>query len=175
MKPASKLSVGDEVFDRHGHATTVTWCQVHQKEHRLLVDLHTNRSMLTVTGCHRVVLPDGGHIDAEHLNKSDVVATDSSGCEKLQRVTRRYGYLQVVELEFKDDATVPVYVPTILTKGAIPGSQSNEFKCKDEPMVDDSASADSTRVDGSLTQVGACFDSRDSAQCPAWPDTDDDF
>ena len=44
----------------------------------------------------------------------------SSGCEQLLKVTKRHANVQVVELEFEGDATVPVYVPTVRTKGRLP-------------------------------------------------------
>ena len=55
----------------------------------------------------------------------------------MQKVTKRHAHIQVVELEFDGDATVPVYVPTILTKGSDPASHNDDSgnsRCKEEPL-----------------------------------------
>ena len=111
---------------------------MHGKEKHLLVDLHTKESKLTVTGSHRVVVPGGGCPLAKDLNKDDeVMVANSSGCEPLLKVTKRNAYTKVVELEFDGDATRPVWVPTIITKGsAAPSFHENicNAQCKEEEV-----------------------------------------
>ena len=122
-------------MDYLGNEVDVTWSEKHKKMQRVVVDLFTKRCMLTVTGSHRIVAPDG-NIEAHNVKKGDeVLITGSSGCEKLQKVTKRYGYSPVVELEFRGDATMAVCVPTILTKGAnalTPTDQGAHTNCKEE-------------------------------------------
>lgn len=159
---ASKLAVGDQVLDRHGHATNVNWCQVYQKERCLLVDLHAKWSMLTVTSSHRVVLPDGRPIEAKQLKRNDSVATDSYGCEQLQKVTQRYATIQVVELEFDRDATIPAYLPTILTKGSAPGLNIDDGNSQ---VKQESTDGNYMDIDTPGTAVGYS----------EYPDTEDGF
>ena len=88
MLGASKLSVGDRVLDHKGQVVAVKWCQVHRKEQRIVVDLYTRQSMLTVTGSHRVVVPHGGPTEARELKKGDMVMVEAcSGCEQLLKVS----------------------------------------------------------------------------------------
>jgi hypothetical protein len=65
-----------------------------------------------------------------------MVAADSPGREQLRKVTQRHAIIQVVELEFARDATVPVYLPTILTKGStgLYSDESAKYKVKEESM-----------------------------------------
>lgn len=41
-------------------------------------------------------------------------------------MTKRYAYIQIVEFEFAEDAAIPGYMPTILTKGRVPASSDGE-------------------------------------------------
>lgn len=135
LKAASQLSVGDQILDSQGSPVFVKWKQLHGKEKRLLVDLYTKQSMLTVTGSHRVETPDRGTVQAKELKKSDLVLVAYLGVQDLQKVTKRNAHVQVVELEFDGDATVPVYVPTILTKGSaldVGNINSGDPECKEE-------------------------------------------
>lgn len=173
---ASKLSVGDKILDRHGNATKVKWCQVHEKKKRLLVDLYTKHSMLTVTGSHRIVVPPDGYMQAKDLKKGDLVAIDPSGCEQLQSITKRHATPRVVELEFEGDATVPVYLPTILTKGSLPVPYSdNHNQCKQEPPDDASMDIDTTQSEAGRILVHSTVGHSDSMESEEFPNTDDGF
>jgi len=132
---AINLSAGDLVVDFMGISRQIDWSRVFPKESRKVVDMCTKRSKLTVTASHRVALPTGAQIEANQLRKDDLVAVDSSGSERLQEVKKRYEWTKVVELGFEGDATVPVYVPTILTKGCLPGADTATLihLCKEEP------------------------------------------
>lgn len=180
MLAASKLSVGDRVLDHQGHVADIKWCQVHPKEKRLLVDLYTRQSMLTVTGSHRVVVQDGGLSEARELKKGDkVMVAASSGCEQLLKVTKRHANIQVVELEFDGDATVPVYVPTVLTKGTLPpmyNDNGGSSECKQEPMDGDSMHIDTTGMSAREPCPENDFeDVHAMAAAETWPDTDDGY
>lgn len=181
MVMASELSVGSKVLDYLGNEVDVTWSEKHKKMQRVVVDLFTKSCMLTVTGSHRIVAPDG-NIEAHNLKKGDeVLITGSSGCEKLQKVTKRYGYSPVVELEFRGDATMAVCVPTILTKGAnalTPTDQGAHTNCKEE--VPDESDA---LMHGSMNGAAGGNSHINEASTPMsmmdteekWPDTDDEF
>jgi len=59
------------------------------------------------------------------------------GTPRLLKVTKRIAYTQVVELEFDGDATVPVWVPNILTKGSAASSfddYTSNSQCKEEQV-----------------------------------------
>lgn len=166
---AADLSIGAHVLDHQHNVRTVMWCRKLPKKKRLLIDLHTDP--LTVTSSHRVVVP-GGVVQAKELNKHDEVVM-GNGCRQLVKVTKRHKCIEVMELEFAEDAIIEVHAPSILTMGSdpsLPIDQDGGIKCKEEddrPMGMDtmepasgSASADN-RTDGDASQN--------------WPDTDDDW
>merc|ERR1712039_710528 len=95
----------------------VTWCRKLSKAKRMLVDMHTKP--FTVTGSHRILVPGGGTIEAKELNKADEGLIGGE-CQQLLRVSKRTKIIEVMELEFEDDATVEVHAPSILTKGSDP-------------------------------------------------------
>lgn len=68
---ASKLSHGNTVLDHQGWAADVKWYQIHCKKKRLVVDLYTKDSMLTVTGTHRIVTLANGDVKAKELKAHD--------------------------------------------------------------------------------------------------------
>lgn len=176
---ASRLSIGDRVLDHLGHVIDIKWCRVHPKEQRLLVDLHARQSMLTVTGSHRVLLHGGGLREARELKKGDeVMVGASSGREPLLKVTKRHANMQVVELEFDRDATVPVYVPTVLTKGALPPSYidaGGSDRCKEEPMEGDSMQIGTIGLPAREPYPENDFeDFHAMGPAETWPDTDDE-
>lgn len=176
MIAASKLAIGVQLVDHQGQTTCVKWCQVYRKEKRLLVDLHTKESKLTVTGSHRVVVPGGECTQAKDLSKNDeVMVANSSGTEQLLKVTKRTACIQVVELEFDRDATVPVWVPTILTKGSVGASCSDypcSSHCKEEQVemeVDEMGGVERPCTDSGADSAGSTM------HTGSWPDTDDGF
>lgn len=172
---ASKLVVDDELLDHYNKITCVKWCRVYGKEKHLLVDLHTKGSKLTVTGSHRVVVPGGECTLAKDLSKGDeVMVANSSGCEPLLKVTKRTAYTQVVELEFDGDASMPVWVPAIITKGSIAPSfheYTRSAQCKEEKVDMD--------MDGMAVGEGnddhEVHSADSTVYAGTWPDTDDGF
>jgi len=50
------------------------------------------------------------------------LVANSIGCQELRTVSSRNAKVAVEELEFDRDATVPVWVPTILTQGSLPAA-----------------------------------------------------
>jgi len=134
---AADLAIDSKFIDYQGNAMEVTWCQKHPENQRLVVDLHTKSSMLTVTGSHRIPVPHGEVKEAKALMKNDEVWVPSSvgASEKLRKVTKRNAYCDGVELEFAEDAAIPVWVPPILTKGRDPSAvaaASGNTMCKEE-------------------------------------------
>ena len=74
-------------------------------------------------------------------------------------MTKRSAHVQFVELEFEGDATVPVYVPTILTKGSAldeGSANSGDLECKEELVEGNSMVGDTT---SGLAESGPCTDS----------------
>lgn len=161
---ASDLSIGDKIFDHQDSGVTVTWCQKHPKKKRLLVDLYTKESMLTVTGSHRLVVPDGQVVQAKELSiDQEVLVASSFGRKQLQKVTKRYSCIPVMELEFDGDAIVAACMPAILSKGTDPREPSHKSpktECKEE-------------VDGGSAACRGHEFRQVSTQ--SWPDTDDGF
>eukprot|EP00931_Biecheleriopsis_adriatica_P121343 TRINITY_DN96425_c0_g1_i1.p2 TRINITY_DN96425_c0_g1~~TRINITY_DN96425_c0_g1_i1.p2 ORF type:complete len:219 (-),score=37.04 TRINITY_DN96425_c0_g1_i1:25-681(-) len=179
LKTASQLSVGDEVLDSQGRPVIVKWSQVHGKTKRLLVDLYTKQAMLPVTGSHRIETPNGRVVEAKELKKDDLVLVANMGVQPLQRVTKRVANVQVVELEFDEDATVPVYLPTILTKGSVldtSNAASSNPVCKEESLDNNSSMGVAT---SGPVESGPCADSDSDSVDPTEPteawQTDDGF
>jgi len=116
-------------------------------------------------------------MQAQELNKGDLVAIGPSGFEHLQRITKRYATPRVVELEFEGDPVVPVYRPTILTKGSLRAlSPSNAHnQCKQEPPDEDSMDIDTMQCGAGRTFVRSNFDHSPDKENEEFPDTDDGF
>lgn len=76
--------------------------------------------ILTVTGNHRIVSGENETIiTAKRIEaKHKVLKLNSSQFVELQKVTKRYANVSVMQLEFEGDATIATVPPTILTKGA---------------------------------------------------------
>jgi len=167
---AADLSIGAKVLDIHGIERTVTWCRKLCKTKRLLVDLWTRP--FTVTGSHRKVVPGGGTIEAKELNQADEVLIGGE-CQQLLRVTKRAKLIEVMELEFEDDATVEVHATSILTKGSDPHQTIDndgalkvikEEEPKEEP-------GDAPSMNTNVTDNGVGY----VEQVREWPDTDDEW
>jgi hypothetical protein len=103
---------------------------------------------------------------------------ESSECEQLRKVTTRHACIEVVELGFAGDATIPVYVPSILTKGSLPrsSSENGSIECKEEPLDEnfwrnyemDDAEGNAGWQNGLQSTIAL-------EHMQSWPDTDDDF
>jgi len=180
---ACGLSVGDTILDHQDREVSVTWCQKHPKEKRLVVDFHCK--LLTVTGSHRIVLPDGEIIPARQLEAKThkVLKATSSKYVRLEKVTKRYAYVPAIELEFAGDATVATSMPTVLTKGAdpsVPVRGMEGVECKDEVSADNAMDAEA--VVGVAQPVSHESGNNDGSECAdvageleRWPSTDDAF
>lgn len=174
---AGDLSIGARVLDCEGNVRAVTWCRKLRKKTRLLVDLHTKP--FTVTGTHRIVVPGGSIMEAKTLRQNDEVLI-GGGCQRLQKVTKRHGYVEVMEIEFSEDATVEAHAPSILTKGSDPSQPMNEdggFKCKEE--TEDVVFGGLQLCNGmELVTSGTTENYIPEplhGNTDAWPDTDDDM
>lgn len=164
---AASLSIGDKVIDYKGHETEVLWCRIQRKEKRLLVAMQTKYSMLTVTGSHRVVVPEGRVTRARELSRDDMVVVAHGQLEPLKNVTKSYGCVSVVELEFAGDAVVEAYPQSILRKGSdpsLPMDESGGMKCKQE--------GDEVLPSGNSV---SCAHVHATEQTVIWPDTEDGF
>lgn len=152
-----------------------------QKQKRLLVAMHTRyNNVLTVTGSHRVVVSGGQVSCARELGNDAMVAVANGQFEPLQRVTKAFRCVPVIELEFADDAVVAAYTLPILSKGCDPSlliDESGQMKCKEEATSDDdeltvnevSPSEESARCTHGVEHVHA------TGYAMIWPDTDDGF
>jgi len=174
---AGDLSIGAKVLDYEGNVRPVTWCRKLRKKARLLVDLHTKP--FTVTGTHRIVVPGGSIMEAKSLRQNDEVLI-GGGCQRLQKVTKRHGYVEVMEIEFSEDATVEVHAPSILTKGSDPSQPMNEdgsLKCKEESedMVLDGLQVCIGENKTLTGATGSYIPEPCNGSTNAWPDTDDDM
>lgn len=176
---ANQLSIGSIILDPQSNKIAVTWCAIHPKQSRQVVDLHTRSSMLTVTASHRIELASGEIKEAHELKKDDELLLGNSTCfprtEKLQKMTKRKVSIPAVELQFQDDATVAGYTHALLTKGVDPSApiHSNvQAKCKEQSADDDQMSVD-------RMVPGACKspsdESYDGVDARSMPDTDDGF
>lgn len=163
---AADLSIGTKVLDTHGIGRMVTWCRKLSKTKRLLVDMHTKP--FTVTGSHRIVVPGGRTTEAKELNQNDEVLI-GGGCQQLLKVTKRTKCLEVMELEFEEDATVEVHAPSILTKGSdphLPIDHDGTLKAIKEEQPGDEPS-----MSANIMEPGVGCDDRTQS----WPDTDDEW
>jgi hypothetical protein len=176
LVPAADLSIGDSVLDHLGKSTKITWCRKLSKKKRLLVDLHTKP--FAVTGTHRVLIPGSKAIEAKELNKNDEVLI-GNGRQQLLKVTKRYSYVEVVELEFAGDAIIEVHEPGILTQGSdpsLPFDQDGGIKCKEEQEDEYSMAVDT--VERGMSSANADNEvefAELTGPSQSWPDTDDDL
>lgn len=169
---AVNLSIGSRVLDHQGKTRTVTWCRKLPKKKRVLVDLHTKP--LTVTSSHRVVVP-GGETEAKHLKQDDEVLIGSTS-QRLRKVVKYHKYIEVMELEFAEDAIVEVHAPSILTKGSDPTTSIDDggnVKCKEEPSEESSMSLDAEPLVVSTEAMSQHTELTGASQ--TWPDTDDEM
>jgi len=170
---AADLSIGDNVLDHQGIVRAVSWCRKLPKKKRLLVDLHTKP--LTVTGSHRIIVPDG-EVEAKELSKNSIVVMGCNFQQILLKITKRYHCSEVMELEFEGDAIVEVHSPSILTKGSnpsLPIDQDGAFKCKEEQQDERSMSVNTMETGVGSTSTGN--HTEDADQAMIWPDTEDDL
>lgn len=173
LVPAADLSIGASVLDHRGNPTEITWCRKNPKKRRLIVELHTKP--FTVTDTHRVLTDGFKEKKAKELNKNDEVLI-GSGLQQLLKVTKRYASVEVMELEFANDAIIEVHEPAILTRGSDPSLPiDGGIKCKEEQDEDSMAADTVERGMSSASAHNEVEVAERTGQSQSWPDTDDEL
>lgn len=142
LKKADALTLGDQVIDKNGQSVEVVSVVMHPSQSEDLVELVTEKSKLTVTGSHRMLVPTAlgdGETLARNLKQDDWMYCGKKAVQVLE--TRHYvEIMSVVELMFENDAAVEAYpspLEGLVTLGQALGEPQRLLTCKIEQGQED--------------------------------------
>jgi len=177
LVPAEELANGSVVLDSQRVPVQVTWAQIHLGMACDVIELRTKRGKLVVTGSHRIPLDGERVTEASMVKKGDKVWV-TKGAGKMQEaqvesVTKHGRKVDVVHLEFENDASVACFAAAFVMKGNDPCSRiPHGIQVKHEPgmEVDPEMSVAALLIqDSSSSNAGTV------CSTVVYPNTDDGF